>query len=433
MTTPALQRQEPPVIAPMERFSLYAFLGLVRVMEPHTETLMQRRADVKNVADEYDSPHSRPWFVSYHGSEAPSSPESACKRYLAYRMMNFPSGTSMPPWVTTCGTVGKAGELDIADAWYRGGRLLAIPEDPEIKAARLEDVRQAVLRGDMDAARQHAERQDEHQLGFVEPSIWMTVSTDLPILPPGWRKPHIVEIKGKADEVLEEMLQGRLLQRSDGTIEKVGRGPDDRHVPQLKATIGLAHEYEWGEVTVCSGCWSILFADIFERLARQRMNPAISQQRAAEDNLQCCPFCDEEHEWETFTLEPPTTGEIYYWSRSWPRKTKSFFYEHDQHFMDNVVKVLGETRQHYINDEIPLRPDHFQWSIGPCQNCAQKPVCRIDAGLAPRQRKIRPENARHKLTESAGVDQTKKMRLNYDPHATRARVFAEWSKDEADV
>jgi hypothetical protein len=171
----------PPEIQPLDHFRLYAYLGLVSVMEPDTEMLMREYNERLWREDEHDSPHDRPWYVSFHASQFPGSQEDACKRYLLYRMMNLPGDGPMPPWVTTTGDVGKAGELTIARAWFAGGRSLAIPED--------------------DAA-------GTHQLGFRNTASWMTASTDLPILKPGWKRPHIVEIKGKADEVLEEMLNG---------------------------------------------------------------------------------------------------------------------------------------------------------------------------------------------------------------------------------
>jgi hypothetical protein len=411
-----------PEIPPLDRFGMYAMLGLVRVMEPHTEELMLARNEAERVGDEYDSPHSRPWFVSYHGSEFPGEPADACKRYLLYRMMNIPRTEAMPPWVTTTGTVGKAGELDIADAWYKGGRLLAVPEDPEIKWARVAAYMDAVARGDMETAKDLSERMDIHQLGFEDPNVWMTVSTDLPILPPGWRRPHIVEVKCKADEVVEEMLNGRLLQRPDGTIEKVGRGPDDKHRIQLKATIGLAHEFDWGEVGVCKNCWRILYSDVISDLLQLPRG----QYLPWSDGFGYCKWC-KDCDVEFFHLESPTTGEVYYWSRSWPRKTKSFYYEHDPDFIAAGRQVLAETREHYIKDEIPPVPDHFKWSLGPCQSCSFKPFCREDAGVPGRLRRPRPELIRTKLTESAGVDFAKTVRPTYDPHATRQRVFDEWA------
>lgn len=407
---------------------MYAMLGLLRVLEPETEVLMRERADDLLVSDEFDSPHNRPWFTSFHGSEFPGDPTTACERYLTYRMMNFPSSEAMPPWVTTTGTLGKAGELDIADAWFRGGRMMAIPEDDAEEGRRLRRVVDAYKQGAVDVAKELYANAGIHQLGFVDVEHWMTVSTDLPILPRGWRRVHICELKGKADDVLDEMIDGRLLEKSDGTIERTGRGPDEKHVLQLKATIGLAHEYDWGGVTVCPDCWFIVQADVYERLGL----PDGIHPRS--DALGYCPRCQgyadvsDLHQSEfNFHLDPPISGEIYYWSRSWPRKTKSFYYEHDRPFMDAGLDVLARARQAYIDDRIPERPEHFQWSMGACKQCRYRPSCRLDSGLAPRQKKARSENVRHKLTESANVERTLAMRPRYDPQAVRERVLQEWS------
>lgn len=689
---------------------------------------------------------------SFHGSEFPGAPQDACQRYLTYRMMNFPSLEAMPPWVTTTGTVGKAGELDIADAWYRGARLLAVPEDPDLKLERLRLVAAAVSRGDMEAARQHAERSDIHQLGFVDPDVWMTVSTDLPILPPGWRRPHIVEVKClagdtrvltsrgrvpirgltagpvelvngrgewqecrvrsfgeqqlwritlrcgdsyrtiratadhrwfhdatpsgekhavstevltsqlrpgmklttrvpysrvkkggdtrpspfgiargivygdgtrktsgggssvdlfgekdaqllryfdgcrrndlgngglrvtdlpryfklrppqmdegvsyiygwlagyfaadgtvaengscyldcarrgpleyvedlctylgiptrpiyevqhgerrtpqgrtyppttayriciqahglteafflidehrerwlgrgqetpskrkdrwevhmvhetheveevfcavvpgteqfvldgfiltgncKADDVVNEMIDGRMIQHPDGRIEIVGRGPDPKHKIQLKATIGEANKFDWGTVGVCKSCWRILASDVISDL----LGTPRGEYLPWSDSHGYCRWC-KGYDVEFFELEPPTTGEIYYWSRSWPRKTKSFYFELDEPFMAAGKAHLAQAREHYILDTIPPRPDHFQWSVGPCARCQFKPFCRADDGVPGRKRKPDPKIVRTKLTESHGVAATLTKRPHYDPAATRERVFQEW-------
>lgn len=391
---------EVPYLSP---FDLYAHLGLVRVMEPHTEILMRERAERERIGGDY-GPHARPWFVSFHGSMFPGEPLDACQRRLLYTMMDFAEAEAVPPWVTATGVLGKAGELDLADAWFRGGRMLAVPEDHDI------------LDSDTPV----------HQLGFVDNSLWFTVSTDLPILPPGWTRPHIVEVKGKADEVVEEMLQGRILQFPDGRQERRGRGPDPAHVNQLKATIGEAHEYDWGSVTVCRHTWRILRSDIHERLGLPG-GVVWGKSFSPEGPTFVCP----DHHTEclhTFKLERPTSGEIYYWSRSWPRKTKSFYYEYDPAFMDRGRAVLAEVRQHFIDDTVPDRPEHFQWSVGPCANCPFKPlICRPDAGVPGRKKKPDPDIVRTRLSESHGVDYTAGLREGYDSQAVRARVFAEWA------
>lgn len=389
-----------PEIEPFDRFGFYALNGLVSLMEPDTEDLMQERALHDLIDDEYDSPHARAWHVSMHASEFPGDPANACERYFIYRMMNIPARDPMPPWVTTTGTLGKAGELDIADAWHRGGRMLAVPEDPA--------------------------EPGKHQLGFADGSVWMTASTDLPVLKKGWRKPYIVEVKGKADEVLDEMISGV---RKDGSRLDKPRGPDERHGHQLQATLGLAGEYDWGEVTVCAGCWRIQYADIYQRLGYEgRVNPAIPAQYVAETNLQFCYWCGREQlDDVTFQLEPPDCGEIYYWSRSWPRKTKSFFFARDQQFLDRGREVLARARESFILGKLPPRPDHFQWSIGPCGFCRLKPSCRLDAGLSTSRKRKPDMPVVVELARSNAIDHARSMRQHYDFEATRARVIEEWS------
>ncbi len=218
----------------------YMRMGLLSEMEPMTEEVMRNRAERELIDDEHDSPHKLAWFVSYHGSSFPGDPADACARSLVYRMMNIPSARGiMEPWVTSTGVLGKAGEMDVVDAWFKDGRMLAIPEDPT--------------------------KPEVHQLGFVDRDHWLTCSTDLPILPKGHRSAHIVELKAKSDDIMTEMIQGRIIERSGLKVVEP-RGPDIGHVNQLKCTIGLAHEYDWGEVVVCKHSWRILWAEVIERL-----------------------------------------------------------------------------------------------------------------------------------------------------------------------
>lgn len=414
-----------PEIEPLDRLSMYAQLALVSFMEPDTEEVMQERA-VRQLQDEHDSPHERPWHVSFHASQFPGDPVDACERYLVYRMMNVPASEPMPPWVTATGVVGKAGELDVAEAWYEAGRLLAVPESVDDRGDRMRAAVLALAMGDSDLAVSLLESPTVHQLGFRDPDHWLTGSVDLPVLKRGWRKPYIVEIKGKASEVLDEMLTGR---RKDGTMAPTPRGPDEAHVRQIKASLGLAHEHDWGEVTVCASCWRIQYADIFAELTGAgRINPAISTRWAAETNLQFCYWCGAEQvEDVTFQLEPPDCGEIYYWSRSWPRTTKSFFITHDDEFMRRGREVLASARDHFIAGTIPPRPSHFQWSIAPCGNCSMRPSCRLDAGLAPRKRKPDKALIRTILEISNATDYARSVRPTYDYEKVRQIVLDEWS------
>ncbi len=402
-----IAQQDPPYLS---RRDLYRSIGLLSEMEPMTEVLMRERAEALHRDDEYDSPHSRPWHVSAHASSFPGDTEDACVRSLVYRMMNIPSAEgAMDPWVTATGVVGKAVELDIVDAWFKGGRMLGVPEDPL-----------------------HPE---QFQLGFVDPEHWLTGSTDLAILPVGSRRAHICEIKGKSDDVLDEMINGRLLAQG-GEVVKVPRGPDAAHVRQLKATIGLAHEYDWGQVVVCRQSWRILWADVIYRLrGLDHPDGGMMLGETDVDGYIICP----EHGYgcaHAFHLEQPTTGEIYYWSRSWPRghpkhgtRVKSFFFEHDSAYMARGREVLREARDSFRSGALPPRPRHFQWSSKPCSQCRHRPFCRLDQGIEPRKRKATmPPTDR--LADSNGILYALSVRPNYNYMSTRARVLAEWGEQD---
>jgi hypothetical protein len=144
-----------------------------------------------------------------------------------------------------------------------------------------------------------------------------------------------------------------------------------------------------------------------------------------------CPRCEADNGVESFMLEPPTSGEVYYWSRSWPRKTKSFYYEYDPHFMAVMRRVLAETRQHFLANELPPRPDHFQWSAGPCKTCDSSAPCRPDAGVPGNKRKPDPKLVVETLSESNGVANAQALRGDYDFDAIRARVLDEWGEAAA--
>lgn len=416
-----------PKIPPLDRYALYCQLGLMSVMEPMTEELMRERAEREHVDDEHDSPHSRPWFVSFHQSEFPGDPLEACARKLVYRMMNIPSAEgAMAPWITSCGVMGKAGELDLADAWYEGGRLLAVPENPQYVIEKMRFIIEALKKGNLDEAR--SIREDNHQISFVDYEHWLTGSVDLPILPFGRHKIHSVEAKAKSDDVLVEMIEGRQMMR-DGQIVIEPRGPDDAHVRQLKAGLGLAHEHDWGWVDVCPNCWFIVWSEMYDRLGLPR------GEHPRSDSMGYCPRCRDYSRNEHFQLEPPTTGEIFYWSRSWPRgnprlgaRTKSFFYEYDSEYMKSGREVLKEAREHFEEGMIPPRHPSMQWSNGACKQCPSKRYCKRDEGIEDGKRKATMEKVTT-LAESNGVAFARTIRSHYSYETIRERVLAEWRKE----
>jgi hypothetical protein len=148
-----------------------------------------------------------------------------------------------------------------------------------------------------------------------------------------------------------------------------------------------------------------------------------------------CPRCRDYLRNEHFQLEPPTTGEIYYWSRSWPRgnprlgpRTKSFFYEYDPAYMEAGRKILKEARQHFEEGTIPPRHPSFQWSMGSCKQCPSKRYCKNDEGIVDGKHKATMEKVTT-LAESNGVAFARSIRPHYNFDNIRERVLAEWREE----
>ena len=160
--------KDPGEIPPLSRAGLHASFGMLALMEPVTDLHLAELAKAE-LLDVYDSPHAHPWHVSFHASEFPGHAESACERYLAYRMANVVADEPTPAWVSMTGDVGKAGELTIARAWFSGQQLLAIPEDPDMPAALLAKARQLIRDGRIDDAIKEISKPAIRQLGFVSP------------------------------------------------------------------------------------------------------------------------------------------------------------------------------------------------------------------------------------------------------------------------
>lgn len=350
----------------LDRLEFYGWLGVLKTVDPVTAELLDEVAEKKWREDTFDSPHEHAWFTSFHASQFPGDDIDACGRYLLYVMMNLPATGPMPPWVTMCGTLGKAGEEDIVWAWHHGGRLLSAPPDSEV------------------------------QTGFEAPHAFMSGSTDMTVLRPFTTAPHVVEIKSKADEVIEQMITGQ-------------RKWDKAHRKQLLASLGLAHEYDWGKVWVCEETWRIPLVEEVDP------GPFGSSGRQKVCRVHGDDSCLIEIE-----LERPTTGAIYYWSRSWPRKTHEFFFRHNQDFMKAGLETLEKLKNNFLNDVLPPRPEHYQWSIGPCKDCRMKKhACKPDEG-----KKNDPSVT--KLSESHGIEFAKTIRPDYDFDLVRAAVEQRW-------
>lgn len=187
-------------------------LGEYKLVESITEQafeIAEKKAWRENLDD---SPHGEKWHTSFHASSFPGDDERACGRKAIYTLMNTPSVEATPRKLRGQGEVGKAVELMLVKAYGQANILLSNNQTSG----------------------------DKFQTNFTDHECWLTGNVDVVLLPWGWNKPHVVEVKTKAHDVVKQMKQGE-------------RGPDVKHTRQCKTYIGLAHEnaHYWPNLLPC--------------------------------------------------------------------------------------------------------------------------------------------------------------------------------------
>ena len=120
-------------------------------------------------------------------------------------------------------------------------------------------------------------------------------------------------------------------------------------------------------------------------------------------------------------LDSVEYGMLFYISRDDPTCTAEFRVDFDQRFFDMGVERLKEWAAWFQEGVLPSvnpskkHPMGWRWSYPPCVWCNFKKTCQLDH-----------EQNRTDLTDSIGVDRTRKIRPDYDPEAARLRVLARW-------
>lgn len=305
----------------------WARLGAIKIVEPLTKRAFKVVEERRWRGRVDNRPHGEEWHTSFHASQFPGADERACGRALQYVLMDDPGKEPPSRRLRGQGEMGQAIEDMLVERWGEYGVLL--PPAEGMKQISVQD--------------------DDH---------WLTGSMDAPIVPEGWTRPHVVDVKSKAADVIRQMQAGE-------------RGPDPKHVKQIKTYITRTHE--------------------------------------------------EAHRWPH--LEPCRDGSLYYVSRDDPEQTHEFFFTHDDNHMRRGREVLAEARDAYLRGE--LLPHPFggrEWSIDPCKYCDfKKHSCKPDdkAGVT----KLRESHSVAHANEVYGDD-------NYDYDETRQRVLARWQADD---
>lgn len=345
----------------ISRAELFATLGVIRIIDPLTDRAYAEREQEIWEKDLENSPHGQPWHTSFHASSFPGDDATACGRRAVYGLLNIPDAEPTGRFLRSVADAGKAIETELVKRWHAAGILLSAPDDSAL------------------------------QTGFTDEDHWLTGSTDAVVLPYRWHRPHVVEVKSKADNKIEEM-------------KSLARSFEPKHRLQLLAYVGFTHEQSpWKEVRVCNRTWRIV--------------PSNST------------YCDLHHDdmcIETIDLEPCTSGSIYYVSRDNPSNTFEYFFAYDPSFMEEGRAKLASWRVDYEQGVIPQRPRHpdgklVGWSEEPCKWCPlKKEVCKPD-----NKDKI------ELIENSHAHEYSKNLMHNYDAEATREEVLGRWLSKNA--
>jgi hypothetical protein len=182
---------------------------------------------------------------------------------------------------------------------------------------------------------------DEYQTIIIDEDHWLTCAPDAFVVPEGWDRPHAVEIKGKALDVVKSM-------------QRLERGPDPKHIAQVKTQISMAHANH---------------ADLFGRP----------------------------------DLSPCEDGSIFYFARDDPAVTFEFSFSRDDRFYQAGLKQLKKWQGAFLRGELPPHPfGGREWSQEPCKFCPfKKHICKPDelAGID----KLRDSHAIEFATEVRDV------------------------------
>lgn len=322
--------------------------------------------------------HADPWHLSFHGSQFPGDNPYACSRASLYRMMDF-SRPIMKRWLEQVAESGKAIENSLVAKWYYAGYLVSPPSFiPDVIQQQYED--------------------DDH---------WLTCTVDAVVCWPFTIDPIVCEVKSKEAAVIRAM-------------QRLIRGPDQKHAWQIKTEIALAHEA--GPVTKLRCINSSRFAIHvdFDVVDGQMVG-----------GRQVCPLHGGDKCLVEVVLPPPNRGYLYYVSRDNPEDTFEFMFEYDPNWLRVGRRKLALWRKSFKDDTLPAtnldakrfsHPFGWQWTKPeyPCRYCDFGAICREDHRAAVEQ------GSTIALTESAGVEDTQAVRVNYSPVRARNDVMAFW-------
>jgi hypothetical protein len=310
-------------------------------------------------------PHEQHWHTGFHASNFPGEDPLACGRFAVYGLLDPPRAGMIKPFLRAWFDLGTNLEHDWVRRFASYGTLLSAN----------------VARG------------DQYQTTFEDEDCWLTGSCDAIVLPRGWHKGHVVEIKTTSHQKVLEMLA------------RDPKFPKDhgKYIRQLKTYIGLAHELPYAPtVNLCDESGAIV------------------------PMAQPCPHHGQQCAFTTTTLLPPDDGELIYSSREEPLTVVSFHVAYDPEHMRAGRERLAQWREYFQQNKIPPHPlekQRAKWTVAPCQYCEMKPFCKLDY-----------QQGVEDLEKSNLIEFASKIRPDYDFEAKRSAVLFRWLADTvADV
>lgn len=362
----------------LTRAEFWSRIGLAKEIDPLTTAAYKFGALMRQLRSDQGDDHADPWHLSFHGSQFPGDNPYACPRQGLYRMMDF-SRPVMRRWLEQVAESGKAIENSLVAKWYYAGYLVSPP---------------SFLPGLI-------------QQQYEDPEHWLTCTVDSIVCWPRTVEPLVCEVKSKEAAVIRAM-------------QRLTRGPDLKHVWQIKTEIGLAHEA--GRITkmrcINSGRFAIKVGFDIEG----------GVMVGGED---MCPLHGTDRCLEEVTLLPPTRGYLYYVSRDNPEDTFEFMFEYDPKWLKTGRAKLARWRKWFLDDVLPAtnfeekrfsHPLGWQWTKPeyPCKFCDFGQICREDHRAAVER------GGTIALTESVGVEDTREIRETYSAQRAREAVRAFW-------
>ena len=369
----------------LSRGEFFARIGLLSEVDPLTD-LAYRFAEQRDaLLSDQGAAVKDKWHVSFHGSQFPGNDPKACGRASLYRMIDTPrtfgSYLFSNRKLTQIADAGKDIEDRLVMKWHEAGFLVSPPPfDP------------------------FGNKQD--QLVFQHPEAWLTSTVDSIVLWPRSVMPIVSEVKSKYANVIADM-------------QRLIRGPDEKHVKQIKTQIAMARYFYTQYPLVVQRCFNT------DRLAI----PLVLNGDGAV-RLVCPQHMTTDCLYEA-ELVPPEYGYLYYVSRDNPIDTFEFYIEYDPSFYEAGIAKLVEWRKNFENDELPqtnfkekrfAHPFGWLWGDQPCKWCDFGDICRSD------MKKALAEQRPLKLSESAAIEDALAARSDYSYEEARKAVVDRWKK-----